>query len=197
MNALAALFDALAAHSPQRVDDPTRSRAAVALLLTGAPDRLLLIRRAERRGDPWSGHLALPGGRFQGSDPSLRATAIRETMEETGLVVDPSWCRAELDDLAPQTVTLPRIVVRPFVFELPTAAPPSASDEVVGAEWVRLESLTTPGVYGRHTVMAGTAPREVDGYRLTDGILWGMTERILTPVLAEWQRTRRQWPPTG
>ncbi len=56
---------ALAAHPPQPPDpEPPRAPvAAVALVLAGSPrPSLCVIRRAERRGDPWSGHLALPGG---------------------------------------------------------------------------------------------------------------------------------------
>jgi 8-oxo-dGTP pyrophosphatase MutT (NUDIX family) len=188
---LGRLFAALANHAPRRVDEPERSRAAVALLLTPDPDRLLLIRRAERPGDPWSGHLALPGGRFQPSDVDLLTTAVRETLEETGVAVEPGWLRAELDDLAPLTVTLPRIMVRPFVFGLPEAVPASASNEVVAATWLELETLARPGVFGRHTVSVGGSPREVPGYHLPDGVLWGMTERIVTPVLRRWMQERR------
>ncbi len=190
MSALEPLLRALASRQPRRVDDPGRSRAAVALLLTADPDRLLLIRRAERRDDPWSGHLALPGGRYQSSDGTLLTTAIRETSEETGVVIDPAWCRAQLDDLAPLSVTLPRIMVRPFVFESPRAIPAMTSPEVVAAEWIPFEQLTTPGTFGRHTIEIGGQPREVDGYRLPTGLLWGLTERILTPVLATWSATR-------
>ncbi|MGH7524260.1 MAG: NUDIX domain-containing protein, partial [Gemmatimonadales bacterium] len=93
------LLAQLASHLPRESSDPTRAFAAVALVLAEEPDRLLLIRRAEREGDPWSGHLALPGGRRQESDSDLLATATRETREETGIHLEPSWCRAQLDDL--------------------------------------------------------------------------------------------------
>ena len=35
---------------------------------------LLFIRRSEREGDPWSGHVAFPGGRRSADDPDLPAT---------------------------------------------------------------------------------------------------------------------------
>src|SRR5450432_2248558 len=99
----------LGRRQPQRTSDPGRPQAAVALLLVPGPDRLLLSRRAERAGDPWSGHLALPGGRYDAGDVDLLATAIRETEEETGVRLEREWCRAELDDLVPRTPTLPPI----------------------------------------------------------------------------------------
>src|SRR5450432_2372229 len=46
---------------------------------------VLLIERAIREGDPWSGHMALPGGHADPADADLSATAERETLEEVGL----------------------------------------------------------------------------------------------------------------
>ena len=65
--------------------DPPTNWAAVAVIVAPDPDAVLLIRRAERSGDPWSGHIGLPGGRLDPADQSLRDTALRETREETGL----------------------------------------------------------------------------------------------------------------
>ncbi|MDP9122742.1 MAG: CoA pyrophosphatase, partial [Acidobacteriota bacterium] len=74
---------ALAGHRPQIVEEPRQVEAAVALVLAGGGTELSLcvIRRAERAGDPWSGHLALPGGRASAADPDARAVAERETLE--------------------------------------------------------------------------------------------------------------------
>jgi 8-oxo-dGTP pyrophosphatase MutT (NUDIX family) len=62
-------------------------RAAIALVLLEQESALevLLIERAQRDGDPWSGHMALPGGHVEPSDSDLGATAERETFEEVGL----------------------------------------------------------------------------------------------------------------
>ena len=67
---------------------PEAREAAVALVLRDRGGlEVLLIKRAEIDGDPWSGHMALPGGRRDPDDTDLLATAIRETEEETGIVV--------------------------------------------------------------------------------------------------------------
>ena len=112
------LFDnlkSLGARTPVQSEDPTRRPAAVALICAPDPDAILIIKRAERLGDPWSGQMGLPGGRASVTDSDLMATAIRETQEEVGIELDLMDCIATLDDLVPQTVQLPRIRVRPSV----------------------------------------------------------------------------------
>ncbi len=186
-SALDRLFRELAQQAPVRADFPDRPHAAVALLLAPDPDRMLLIRRAERPGDPWSGQLALPGGRREPRDPDLLHTAIRETAEETGLVLDREWHRADLDDLAPITPVLPPIVVRPFAFQLAEALAAGLSAEVADASWVPLATLAGEGVYRPASIDVRGVPRIVEGYHLESGLLWGMTERIVTPILDRWR----------
>ncbi|MBK6493749.1 MAG: CoA pyrophosphatase [Gemmatimonadetes bacterium] len=181
------LFAELSQQAPVRVDLPDHPHAAVALLLAPDPDRLLLIRRADRAGDPWSGQLALPGGRREPHDVDLLHTAIRETAEETGLHLDRQWHRADLDDLAPMTPVLPPIVVRPFAFQLAEALAAGLSAEVAGVAWVPLATLAAPEVYREAEIEVRGVPRTVRGYHLEGGLLWGMTERIVTPIVARWR----------
>ncbi|MGH7644285.1 MAG: NUDIX hydrolase, partial [Gemmatimonadales bacterium] len=114
MTTLARVRWALAAHVPRVEDAPEAQPAAVALaLLEGSTGlELLLIKRAEREGDPWSGQIALPGGRRDPQDPDLLATALRETLEETGLDLAGAERLGTLDDLYPRTPVLPPVVVR-------------------------------------------------------------------------------------
>jgi 8-oxo-dGTP pyrophosphatase MutT (NUDIX family) len=107
------------ARAPRQVDaTPLIRWAAVAIVIVPEPDALLVVRRAERAGDPWSGQMALPGGRrAEGED--LLFTALRETEEEVGLVVPPEALLGVLDDVAPLTPMLPPIAVRPFVKQPP------------------------------------------------------------------------------
>ena len=102
------LRDRLAVHRPA-VDDGGDPLiwAAVAVILAPDPDALLLIRRAERAGDPWSGHMALPGGRQEPTEPDLFTTAVRETAEEVGLTLGRRNLIGALDDVVPRTPVLP------------------------------------------------------------------------------------------
>src|SRR4051812_31480098 len=84
---IASIEDRIRRALPLPPERPARRRAAVAVVLRerGGETEVLLIRRAERDGDPWSGHVAFPGGRADPGDASLEATAIREAREEVGL----------------------------------------------------------------------------------------------------------------
>ena len=180
---LAGLAANLAARVPESQPERDRPGAAVAIVLAPSPDSLLLIRRAEREGDRWSGQLALPGGRWSPGDRDLAATARRETLEEVGVDLAETPLLGVLDDLEPRTAVLPPLLVRPFVFELPGRTDLSLNAEVAAAWWVTLEALQRPGVYGPAEFQRyGTLVR-TPGYQLEVGLLWGLTERILTSLL--------------
>jgi 8-oxo-dGTP pyrophosphatase MutT (NUDIX family) len=153
------------------------------VVLAPDPDSVLLIQRAEREGDRWSGQLAFPGGRIQPQDKNLAATARRETLEEVGIDLAGVAELGVLDDLEPRTPVLPRMIVRPFVYALSSPSPFRLNQEVAAAWWVPLESFRDPGIYGPIEYRRyGTLVR-ASGYQLGIGLLWGMSERIITPLL--------------
>jgi len=182
---LAAVRRALRDHRPQVADAPDARPAAVALVLLEGEQGLeiLLIRRAERADDPWSGQIALPGGRYDGGDRDLEATAIRETREETGVDLSGAERLGVLDDLYPRTPALPPVVVRPFVFALARRSPLVPSDEVQRAFWLPLGRLSEPGVRREVTLTLRGAVRVLPAYVVDGEMIWGMTERIVTPFV--------------
>ena len=186
MITLAAVRRALRDHHPQLADAPEARPAAVALILVEDTNGLeaLFIRRAERADDPWSGQVALPGGRHEPGDRDLLATAIRETQEETGVDLAAAERLGALDDLYPRTPTLPPVVVRPFVFALERRVVLVPSDEVQRAFWLPLQRLTDPAVRREVTLTVQGVERTFPAYLVADdALIWGLTERILTPFL--------------
>jgi 8-oxo-dGTP pyrophosphatase MutT (NUDIX family) len=180
----ARLTEVFAGSTPVTVDDPSLARAAVAVLLVPDPDAILLIRRAERAGDPWSGQMGLPGGRSSSGDADLLETAIRETREEVGIDVMPSELVGALHDVAPRSPHLPPLMVRPFVFCLPNRPPVVPNVEVAEHFWVELTALMHPGVYRPVTIQFGSVARDFPAYHVSPVPVWGMTERILAPLVA-------------
>jgi len=179
----------LAAHPPAEVNEPGTVPAAVALILheaggtAGGGLEALFIKRAIRAGDPWSGQIALPGGRRDPADRDLEATAIRETLEEIGVSLESAERLGQLDDLHPRTPVLPPVVVRPFVFALPERPPLRPSEEVSRAFWVSFADLLEPRVRREVKLVVRGAERVFPAYDLGDDVIWGMTERIVTPFL--------------
>ena len=161
--------------------------AAVAVILHDGDEGLeaLFIHRAVRAGDTWSGQIAFPGGRRDPGDADLLATAIRETGEEVGVDLSSAERLGVLDDLYPRTPVLPPVVVRPFVFALTARPTIVVSSEVQEAFWVSFRALQAPGVASTVTVDHPGIPRRVlPAYALGNHTIWGMSERILTPLIS-------------
>ena len=177
---LAHLAARLAAHTPVTADDPDLIWAAVALVLVPDPDAVLLIRRAERAGDPWSGQAGLPGGRQDPADRDLLDTAAREAAEEVGIALGRSTCIGVLDDVAPRTPVLPPIAVRPLVFALPEKPLLVLNPEVASAHWVELARLRHPTTIRPYSISLCGELRTFPAYHIDELVVWGMTERILS-----------------
>jgi 8-oxo-dGTP pyrophosphatase MutT (NUDIX family) len=140
---------------------------------------LLMLRRATHETDPWSGQIALPGGRREPTDASLLQTAIRETREETTLDLADVPVLGALDELRPRTPSLPPFVVRPYVFVVQDVPALTQSVEVAELFWAPLGRLFD----ARHAARSDVHPQglrmTVDAIDFDGRIIWGMTERIL------------------
>lgn len=161
-----------------------RQSAGVAVIFrdSGGGEEVLLIRRAEREGDPWSGQVAFPGGMVSASDGSFQETARRETSEELG--IDLSSRAAEFLGYMREVKARTReVVVVPSVFKLvaPTAVTPNR--EVASFEWVPLGSLARNEA--RSTYLLRRRGAEIAFPSLVHGdlVIWGLTERILSAII--------------
>lgn len=161
--------------------DASLSEAAVLLALRPTdPLELLLIKRAEKEGDPWSGHMALPGGRRQTEDRSLLATALRETREETGLVVYPEAVLGELEEVRPGSRRRFSIMVSPWVAVVdPDATITPAPAEVEAALWVPLSHLASDEAVDELLIELEGESRSFPALSYQEYVIWGLTHRIL------------------
>ncbi len=160
-----------------------RRRAAVAVVLHDLTDdpRVLLMKRAERVGDPWSGHISLPGGGYQASDGDLLETAIRETHEELGIDLHGARVLGQLDALHPRT-SGHGIEVTPYIFALEAALEPVCGPEALAAFWFPLERAGAGSFDG--TYLYPESDLTFPSWDYEGHVIWGLTMRILGEVLA-------------
>lgn len=166
------------------------ARAAVVLLLrppgsAASVDELegLFVQRAEVDGDPWSGHMALPGGRHDTADTDLVATALRELAEETGLVLDRSALLGRLDDVHPRSRRLPSIAVTPFVGWTGHPATVVENAELAGHVWVPVGALRSPEHRSTLTLEREGVLRVFPTIEYGGRTIWGLTFRIVREFL--------------
>lgn len=182
------LAGALLTHPGRKIPAEGNERyAAVALVFRAGAERepeVLMIKRAEHATDPWSGHVALPGGRAEPRDRDLEATAVRETWEETGVDIRKhGQVLGTLDDLAPRISALPPLVIRPFVAVVDSAVTIVANPEVADAFWVPLSALKERAQWGLGLVDIRGESHEVDVFRHNEHTVWGLTERVLKNLM--------------
>jgi len=146
---------------------------------------VLLIRRAERKGDPWSGQVAFPGGKMQGGDKTARGTAVRETMEEVG--IDLSRHAEFLGYGAVAMTHTGTINVVPSVFELKRIVEVRPNEEVASFRWVELEELQAPSAKATYDLNSDGRVR-MPAYVVGDYVVWGLTYRILSAFLDDGSR---------
>src|SRR3989304_3397612 len=126
-------------------EPPRTAKGAVAMILRGTrgPVDVLLIERAERESDPWSGQIAFPGGRRERTDRTLLDTARRGAKEGGGL---PLARDARLLGWLPLRAPANRVdwIVVPYVFTLRRFAQPKPTPEVARAFWARVDAVPAP-----------------------------------------------------
>ncbi len=183
-------------YEPTLVDDDVERRAAVAVVLRerrGEPE-VLLIHRADKDGDPWSGHMAFPGGRMDPEDPHIEFVARRETFEEVGVSLDRAPVLGRIDDLQGRNAGKPNsMVISAFVYHV--AEPPAQlvleEAEVQGAFFFPLWEMANPDRHVRRQFHE-TGEWEFPGIVVGDPdlhVVWGLTYRFIEVLYGAVGRT--------
>lgn len=184
----------LADHRPRRHRlRPFMKRCAVALVLQVRAGELcvLMIRRAEHPGDPWSGQMAFPGGRLEPEDANGFAAAVRETEEEVGLRLGAEdECLGRLSEVnARSRLRGLGMAVSPFVFRLRRPVALSPNREVAEVVWVPLEFLLNGK--NRETMVweRGGDSLTMPCYFFEGRRIWGLSLKMLDELMALVERS--------
>jgi 8-oxo-dGTP pyrophosphatase MutT (NUDIX family) len=180
-------------HRGCRLEDAGRRRAAVALIFRPVlrDTEVLFILRAEHPRDPWSGHVAFPGGRVDAGDANPQATAEREVREELGIdLLESASCVGSLDEV----ITTARgrvqpLIITPYAFELTSEVTPIPNEEVQRVLWFRVTDLLRPESTGTHRYVYRDQEVLLPCFRLNGQTIWGLTYHILTRLfcVVQWR----------
>lgn len=170
---------------PDRIDVAGHRQAAVALVLRERERQveILFIERSTRPGDPWSGHMAFPGGRVEPVDVDTRAAAERETLEEVGVSLDGAEYLGPLGDLQGNPrFRQHRLVVTAHIYHAPDPGPFVLEQrEVADALWFPVKGMLDAdrhvGYRSSHAADVEFPGIEVGGPK--SQIVWGLTYRFI------------------
>jgi len=185
MTTLEDIRSAFSSHVPETEPIAVHRDAAVAMILreiAGTPE-VLFIERARREGDPWSGHMAFPGGRIDPGDDHAQGAAERETLEEVGVDLTGAEVLGRLDDLRGRHAAAPSrgMVISAFVYHLAEPGPLRLNWEVEDAFWFPVAGLLDPSRHVEYAVPqhgSTTYPGILVG-EPERHVVWGLTYRFL------------------
>ncbi|UZE95963.1 NUDIX hydrolase [Alkalimarinus alittae] len=162
----------------------TRSSVATVLRDQAGELQVLLIKRAQREGDRWSGHIAFPGGREQQEDANIRETAIRETSEEIGLGLSVDNYIGRMSDVMTLAHgTRKPMVVSPYAFRLDGDPRFTINHEVDKVMWLPVSFLADKR--NRETMVWKQKGMSVKlpCYHYEDHRIWGLTLKMLDELV--------------
>lgn len=162
-------------------------RAAVAISLRSGVSgpEILMIQRAVREGDPWSGHMGFPGGRKDTSDVTDVACAKRETREEISFDLDTHGeLVCQLSDVnTGWRADRPEMLVAPFIFKVDSTPSFELNHEVDDTLWIPLNFLLDDANRGRHQWDWRGEVLESDAFTYDGRLIWGLSLMMIDELL--------------
>ncbi|MGB1351156.1 MAG: NUDIX hydrolase [Luminiphilus sp.] len=171
--------------SPAEPLPSKRAAVAISLRLGVSGPEMLMIQRAVREGDPWSGHMGFPGGRKDASDATDVACAKRETREEIGFDLDTyGELICQLSDVnTGWRADRPEMLVAPFIFRVDSTPDFELNHEVDDTLWVPLSFLLDDANRSRHQWDWRGEVLESDAFTYDNRLIWGLSLMMIDELL--------------
>ena len=163
----------------QQTTDSLEASAAVVVLLrtVGQDFQVLLVKRAEALTDAWSGQTALPGGKRDPEDKDIKATVVRETLEETGInLLEDCLFLGTMKPL--RSIQKPKMKIAPFVVLQKKEQQIKLNEELTKYFWARLKELE------KNKERVKLPLGEFPAFTTNKHVIWGLTYNILQNLLS-------------
>lgn len=152
-------------------------RAAVGAIFD-REGNVLVVKRAIRDGDPWSGQWALPGGRWMRGDSDLLETLKREVLEETDIDITRLEPIRWFGPLSP--LSRPELKVHVLALRARERPQVRLNEELSDFRWMRASSMRRSLI----RTLTSFGEREVEALVEGNVVIWGLTYRILNQLLS-------------
>jgi len=174
--------------APQKVDNKASVSIIINTLSDPSESRILFIKRAENISDPWSGHIAFPGGRNELGE-TLQETAERESLEEVGLNLGQQMYLGALKPHCPRS-KIKKLQIFPFVYH--HSDPKDLlhdPKEVMFPFWIPLKKMFLKDHFAYKTFKIYKVPMKLPCFMHEEHIIWGVTYVIMTELLKNISQT--------
>jgi len=136
-------------------------------------------RTSKHPNDKHAGQISFPGGALDPIDRSLKACAMRETMEEIGV---PKSAYTWIGELTPLYIYVSKFLVFPFVAMTEDSLAFKKEDEEVERiiSWPLGAFLESGSVLRKDLSIRNGTIRNVPYFNVSDDVLWGATAMVLS-----------------
>ena len=183
MISITTLSDFLKTYKPRKITGRQLFiRSSVAIVLADCHSvgkaSMLMIRRAIRKGDPWSGDMGFPGGRFSiTEDNNIYETAVRELYEETGVEIkDGLEYIGRLSELLTRAhEKMAPMIITPFVFKINKTPDLKRNNEVEELIWIPLSFFFNQQNRSTMEIKKGKFKLSFPSYIYNEKCIWGLS----------------------
>jgi 8-oxo-dGTP pyrophosphatase MutT (NUDIX family) len=169
-------------------------RAGVSIILATKNQQtcLLMMQRATHADDPWSGQMAFPGGKQDGGDPSITATALRESYEEMGIPADSIIRIGRLSDILarPYRAMKRPMVVSPLIFKQRHNFTPQLNHEVADFVWIPLSFFLDSRNRESMKIEKAGLEHDLPCYTFKGKRVWGLSLMMIDELIAASELSR-------